>query len=144
MKDTDQFEDNIVDALMGAAAYRTEEQLREITIVRGEQALFKFRIHGLTEDEFVRCRRQNTKNRGKRDEEINWVRYSAQVVYEATVADDKKLLWQNHEVRDRLGVSSAVDVVLKVLTPAERAKIVEAVESISGFDDDLDGMIQNL
>lgn len=144
MKDTDQFEDNIVDALMGAAAYRTEEQLREITIVRGEQALFKFRIHGLTEDEFVRCRRQNTKNRGRRDEEINWIRYSAQVVYEATVVDDKKLLWQNHEVRDRLGVSSAVDVVLKVLTPAERAKIVEAVESISGFDDDLDGMIQNL
>ena len=146
MKDIDnQLEDNIVDALLGAAAYRTEEQLREINIVRGERTFFKFKVHGLTEDEFIRCRRQNTKNRGRRDELVDWIRYSGQVIYEATTADDKKRLWQNHDVWDGLNVASGVDVVLKVLTPAERAKILEVIESISGFDDiDLDTLVQNL
>ena len=142
--DIERTETNIVEALLGAAALRTEETLREIHIIRNDRELFKFKIHGLTEDEFSKCRKQNTKNRGRRDEETNWARYSAQVVYEATVADDKKNLWQNHEVWQGLNVASGVDVINRVLTPAERAKVVEAVESISGFDDNLDDMIKNV
>lgn len=144
MSTNERVEKNIVDALLGAAAFRTEEKLCEIKIVRDERELFKFKIHGLTEDEFTKCRKQNTKNRGRRDEETNWTRYAAQVIYEATVAEDKKLLWQNHEVWDALNVVTGVDVVNLVLTPAEKTKILEAVENISGFDDNLDGLIKNL
>lgn len=142
-RELDNFENNVVDALLGAAAFRTEEKIRVVRIIRNERELFSFKIHGLNEDDFARCRKQNTRNRGRRDEEVNWTRYAAQVIYEATVADDKKLLWQNHEVWQRLNVATGVDVVYNVLTPAERAKIVETVESISGFDDNLDELIKN-
>lgn len=144
MSTNERVEQNIVEALLGAAAFRTEQKLCEIKIERDGKILFTFKIHGLTEDEFTKCRKQNTKNRGRRDEETNWTRYAAQVIYEATVADDKKLLWQNHEGWQALNVVSGVDVVNQVLTPAEKSKILEAVESISGFDDNLDGLIQNL
>ena len=144
MPNNEHSEKNIVDALLGAAAFRTEQKLCEIKIVRDDKTLFTFKIHGLTEDEFTKCRRQNTKNRGRRDEETNWTRYAAQVIYEATVADDKQRIWQNHEVWDALNVASGVDVVNAVLTPAEKTKILEAVENISGFDDNLDGLIKNL
>lgn len=140
----EQFETNVVDALLGAAAFCTEEQLRQVRIIRNERELFTFKIHGLNEDEFARCRRQNTRNRGRRDEEINGSRFTAQLIYEATVAEDKKRLWQNHEVWEKLNVASGIDVVLKVLTPAEKSKIVEAIEAISLLDDNLDDLIKNV
>lgn len=143
--DLEAFENNVVDALLQAAAYRTETVQREIHVVRNEVELFKFKIHPLTEDDLSKCRRQNTKNRGRRDEETNWSRYASQAIYEATDADDKKRLWQNPEVREKLNLASGVDVIQAVLTPAERAKIFETIESISGYDnEDLDGLIQNL
>ena len=108
----EQFETNVVDALLGAAAFCAEEQLRQVHIIRNERELFTFKIHGLTEDEFARCRKQNRRNRGRRDEEFDTSRFTAQVVYEATVAEDKKRLWQNHEVWQKLEVASGIDVVL--------------------------------
>ena len=138
------FETNVVDALLGAAAFCTEEKLRQVRIIRNEREIFSFKIHGLTEDEFARCRRQNTRNRGRRDEDVNGSRFTAQLIYEATVAEDKKLLWQNHEVWQKLNVASGVDVILKVLTPAEKTKIVETIEAISLLDDNLDELIKNV
>ena len=142
--ETEKFETNVVDALLGAAAFCSEEQLRQVRIIRNERELFTFKIHGLNEDEFARCRRQNTRNRGRRDEEVNGSRFTAQLIYEATVAEDKKRLWQNHEVWEKLNVASGVDVILKVLTPAEKSKIVEAIEAISLLDDNLDDLIKNV
>lgn len=143
MNDEKIFENNIVDALLNAAAFRTEENLREIVIKRDERELFRFKIHGLDEDTLNRCRKSATKNRGRRDEEVDWSRYSAQVIYEATVDDDKKTLWQNREVWQKLDAVTGSDVIYKVLMPAERAKIIEAIESLSGYDGDLDLQIKN-
>ena len=143
-RDFEAVENNIVDALLGAAAFRTEANLREIHIIRDERELFKFKIHALTEDELLRCRKLSTKNRGRRDEETNWNLFTAQAIYMSTVDEDKKLLWQNKEVWQKLGVASGVEVITKVLTPSEKAKIFEAIETISGYDDELDGLIQNL
>lgn len=139
MKDIEQ---NIVDALLGAAAFRTERNTATVRIIRDDTELFSFEVGGLTEDEFNRCRKLNTKNRGKRDEETDWSRYAAQVIYEATSADDKKRIWQNKEAWERFNVASGVDVVNYVLMPAEKSKILETIESLSGFNDDLDNIIQ--
>ena len=140
----EKFETNVVDALLGAAAFRAEEQLRKIHVIRDERELFTFKIHGLNEDEIARCRRQNTRNRGRRDEEVNGSRFTAQLIYEATVAEDKKRLWQNHEVWEKLNVAGGVDVILKVLTPGEKSRIVEEIEKLSLYDDDLDDLIKNV
>lgn len=137
-------ESNIVDALLNAAAFRSETNLREVVIKRGAIEMFRFKIHGVDEDTVNKCRKLATKNRGRRDETVDWLRNAANLIYEATVDDDKKRLWNNREVWQRLDCVTGSDVVMKCLTPAERAKIVEVIENISGYDDDgLDDFIKN-
>ena len=60
-------EKNIVDALLGAAAFRRKEKLCQTFVERDGETLFTFKIHSLDEDEFAKCRKQNTKNCGRRD-----------------------------------------------------------------------------
>ena len=94
-------EQDIVAALLEAAQLRPDgdENYPEVRIKRGEKILFSFRIHGLTEDDFAKCRRQNLKNRGKRTEELDNGRFAAQVVYEATIDEDKEKIWTEKDRR---------------------------------------------
>lgn len=138
-------ENNIVEALMGAAAFRSNDNLREVVIQRGDRELFRFKIHGVDEDTVNKCRKLATKNRGRRDETVDWLRNAANLIYEATVDDDKQRFWNNREVWQKLDCVTGSDVVMKCLTPAERAKIVEVIENISGYDDNgLDDFIKNV
>jgi len=134
-------EQSIVECLTGAANYLADNGRAHIVI---ERAGFSFYVQGVNEDQTAKCRRLATKNRGRRDEEVDWSRYAAQLIYEATVPDDKKRLWDNKAVWDKLNCVTGSDVIFKCLTPAERAKIVTAIENLSGYDDtDLDGIIKN-
>ena len=142
-EELEEVESNIVDALLDAAAYRTgDDKKRIVNIKRNGRTLFKFTIEPLTEDEWRKCRRQNTAN--KRNAELNDSRFLAQAIYEATVEEDKRRIWQNKEIWEKLNVATGTDVVNIVLTPGEKAKITEVLSEISGYDDDLDGMIQSL
>lgn len=135
-------EQNIVDALLNAAEFRTNSEHRKITIAR---AGFSFEIRGVNEDQVKRAQKLSTLNRGRRDEQTDWGRYSAHLIYAATIDDDKKRLWDNKSVWDALNAVNGADVVYKCLTPAERAKIVTVVEELSGYDEtdvDIDEFIQ--
>ena len=119
-----------------------DDKKRIVNIKRNGRTLFKFTIEPLTEDEWRKCRRQNTSK--NRNGELNDSRFLSQAIYEATIDDDKRRIWQNQEIWDKLNVASGTDVVNIVLTPGEKAKITEVLSEISGYDDDLDGMIQSL
>lgn len=140
------FEGNIVDALLEAAAYRkSENNRREVVIRRNGKILFNFAIEPINEDTWRMCRRKNTSNRGKVSEELNNSRFLAQAIYEATIPADKQRVWQNQAVWQKLNVASGIDVVNIILTPAEKAKIIEVLEELGGYNDDgLDDMIRNL
>ena len=140
------FEGNIVDALLEAAAYRkSENNRREVVIRRNGKILFNFAIEPINEDTWRMCRRKNTSNRGKASEELNNSRFLAQAIYEATIPADKQRVWQNQAVWQKLNVASGIDVVNIILTPAEKAKIIEVLEELGGYNDDgLDDMIRNL
>lgn len=140
----DKVEGNIVDALMEAASFRTsEDNRRPINIKRNGKSLFRFTIEPLNEDDWSKCRRQNLRNKGKRNEELDNARYLAQAIYEATIDEDKTRLWKNPEVWRKLNVASGVDVVNLVLTPGEKAAIGDVLLDIGGFNDELDGIIKN-
>lgn len=140
----DKVENNIVDALMEAASFRTsEDNRRKISIKRDGKILFEFTIEPLNEDDWSKCRRQNLRNKGKRSEELDNARYLAQAIYEATIDEDKTRLWKNPEVWRKLNVASGVDVVNLVLTPGEKAAIGDILLDIGGFNDELDGIIKN-
>lgn len=138
-------EDNIVDALLEAASFRTgDDKRRKVVIKRNDKILFEFTIEPLNEDDWRRCRRENLKNKGKPTEELDNSRYLAQAIYTATIADDKKRLWNNREVQLKLNVANGVDVVNMVLTPGEKAKIGEVLLDIGGYNDELDDLIKTL
>lgn len=141
--DEQNFENNVVDALLGAAQFRANPVHRKITI---ERAGFSFEIHGVNEDEVARAQKLSTKNRGRRNEETDWGRYAAQLIFFATVDEDQKRLWNNREVWEKLDCVTGADVVYKCLTPAERAQVVSVIEKLSGYDDsdlDIDDAIKN-
>lgn len=144
MNDKPTFDENsIVDALLGAAEFRLNSEHRKITIAR---AGFSFEVCGVNEDQVKRAQKLSTINRGRRDEQTDWGRYAAQLIYFATVDDDKARLWDNRSVWQALNAVNGADVVYKCLTPAERAKIVEVIEKLSGYDDsdiDIDAHLKN-
>lgn len=142
--DIEKIDNNIADVLLGAAGYLDDESKKKtINIVRKGKALFSFMIEPIDEKTIERCRRQNTKNRGRRNEEFDGNRYVAQLIYESTCAEDKKRLWQNKEVWDKLNVANGADLILKVLTPAERAELENIMIDMLGFNEDLTEMVKN-
>lgn len=143
-EERDVFDGSIADALLGAAAYKEgDDKRRKVVIKRRGRELFSFTIEPLDEGTFERCRRQNTKNRGRRNEELDGSRFVSQLIYEATTAEDKKRLWQNKEAWEKLNVASGADLIQKVLTPAERSELEQALLNMLGYAEDLTEMIKN-
>lgn len=138
MKETDneQLEQSIVNALLEAGSWRKDDVRREIIIRRGEKNLFTFKVEPLDEDGWKKCRRQNTRNKGKRTEELDDSRFLSQVIYEATIAEDKERLWKNRDVWKDLNATNGIDVINFILKPGEKSKVVEVIAGISGYDDD--------
>lgn len=138
-----EIEDNIVAALLEAAEYRSPEEY-PVVIKRGEKELFRFKICALDENTWRKALKENTQNRGRRSEDLNAYRYFSQLIYNATVPEDRERLWKNRKVWEKLNVASGVDAVNLILSPAEKQKLVEALEKISGYDESsLDDLIKN-
>ena len=132
-----ELEQDITSALLEAYEFRNarNKETRRIKIVRNGKILFSFEIMALDGDQWQKCSRQNTRNRGKRTEELNNDRFMSQVIYEATVDEDKERVWKNKEIWAKMNVASGVDVIDKLLIPGERNTIVEAIQKLSGYDD---------
>ena len=137
-----QFDGNLADALLKASDFKNELEA-EMKIVRNKVLLFQFKIHPLSEADYNRIREKNIKHRGKKDEKLDLVRYRSNLIYEATTDEDRKRLWNQREIWDKLDVASGVDVITEVLNPGEKQKIIDAIDAISGYSDDLDGIVKN-
>ena len=139
-----EYEGDIISALVETASYKDDDrETRKIKIARNGVLMFTFRVRPLTEEEFNKARRQNLKNRGRRNEEVDYARQRSQVIYMATIDEDKKRLWNNKEVWNKLNVASGIDAVGEILKYGEKIKIGEVIEEISGYDDKLDEIIKN-
>ena len=74
-------------------------------------------------------------------EKLDVTRYHSQVIYEATVPDEKLggvKVWDfNRAVLwEKLNVASGVDAIDAILKAGEKDKIIEQIEAISGFSSD--------
>lgn len=145
------FEGDILNALLAAANYQNDEnEIFTIRVIRAGTILFSFRIHPLSEEEYEHCRKKNTRYvRNKRvgvtvPEKMNSVRYRSQLIYEATIPEDRKKLWDNKQMWDALNVASGIDAIDKILKSGEKDKILEQLDAISGYDNsDLEETTKN-
>ena len=147
-------EEDFIQGLINAAGYHQEEKQR-IEIVREGKLLFAFRIRPLSEEEYERCKKKNTKYvRNKRlgttvPEETFVVKYRASIIYQATVMEDRESLWDNHDVWDSmksmgLPVMNGLDVIEYSLKAGEKDKVIEAIDNLSGYgDSNLEEVIKN-
>nr|DAX35123.1 MAG TPA: tail assembly chaperone protein [Bacteriophage sp.] len=135
------YDGDILHALLAAANYQqSEDETYTMRVVRKKVVLFTFRVRPLSEEQYDRCREKNTKYvRNKRigvkvPESTNSVRYRSQLIYEATIPEDRAKIWDNKQMWEKLNVASGVDAIDKILMSGEKDKILEQIDAISGFD----------
>lgn len=141
-------EDELLRGLLEAAQYRNEEAT--IEVARKGKVLFQFRIRPLTEAEINECREKATKYvRNKAGipvtEQFNAPRFRSMLIHKATVEEDRKKLWDNQDVWNKLNVVSGLDVIDAVLLPGEKTAIVDKIAEISGFgmENELEELAKN-
>ena len=133
--------DEILKGLLAAAAYENDEnEIHPIEISRSGKTLITFRIHPLSEEVFNKCRRKHTNYKRNKQlgikfaEDTDASRYRSELIYEATVKDDQKNIWENRDAWRKLDCLNPVDLIDKVLKAGEKDAIIDKIEAISGYD----------
>lgn len=107
---------------------------------------FRFRIRPLSEKEWDACRERNTKYSKNRrlggmrlPESTNTTGYHTDLIYSATVDEDRAKLWDNKRLWQAVNAVTGRDMVDKLIPFAgKKQAIVDRIEAISGYDDDED------
>mgnify|MGYP002518579278 CR=1 FL=1 len=146
-------EEDFIQGLIDAVGFRDTETQR-IEIVRGGKLLFAFRIHPLNADDYNRCREKHTKYvRNKQlgmrfPENTDSTKYRSEIIYQATVKEDREKLWDNKTIwealRDReVQIMGPLDVIEYSLLAGEKDRVLEAIDNLSGFDTNLEEVTKN-
>lgn len=147
-------EEDFIQGLIDAAGFVSEETQR-IEIVREGRLFFAFRIRPLSSEEYEKCRRKHTKyvrNKQlgmKMAEDTDRVKYQSALIYEATVEEDRKNLWDNRKVWNALNatkdrIMNGLDVIEYSLKAGEKDRILEAIDKLSGYEsNNLEEVVKN-
>lgn len=143
-------EEDILKALTDQSQHDDMVERIEVTFGRTK---FSFRIRPLSEKEWDKCRERNTryqKNRrlgGMRlPESTDTTGYHSDLIYTATVAEDKAKLWDNKRLWTAVNALTGRDMVDRLIPYAgKKQAIIERIEAISGYDaeDDYDETVKN-
>lgn len=127
----------VLEAMETMTAYETFE------VVRGSKNLFSFRVRGLDDSEFEKCRDQATKVAKDRrlgnlavPKEFNSAKFNSLVIYSATHPDDCKVVWDNKDLWQKANVVAGWQLVDKVLRRGEKERCIEFIEKLSGYTDE--------
>lgn len=146
-------EEDMIRGLIEAADFKSDDTKR-IEIARRGKVVFSFTVRPLTEDDYQRCRKQWTKKiKNKRlgipmQGDTDIVKYRDSLIYEATIPEDRKKLWDNKQVWSALNnkgfqIMNGLDVIEYTLKAGEKDLVVEEIDSLSGFGDDLEETAKN-
>ena len=124
-------------------AMETIIEYKDFEVIRDGKKLFSFRVRGLDDSEFERCRDQATKVVKDRrvgniavPREFNLAKFNSLVIYTATHLDDKKVIWDNKDLWAKADVVTGWQLVDKVLKRGEKEKCIELIEDLSGYADE--------
>ena len=134
-------EDEILRALTDKEQH--EDRVETSTVLFGKTT-FSFRIRPLSEKEWDKCRERNTKYSKNRrlggmrlPESTNTTGYHSDLIYTATVDEDKAKLWDNKRLWAAVNAVTGTDMVDKLIPYAgKKQAIVERIERLSGYDED--------
>lgn len=127
----------------GAGAYE------KIQIRRAGKLKFEFRIRPISEEESIACHDHATKfaprKRGqpKREIETNTAKFRSWLIYTATVDEDRAKTWDQKQAQEALDVLCGVDMIDAVLLSGEKDRIIDRINEISGYGDDMEETAKN-
>ena len=148
-----QNEDVILQDVAGVLeAMETIIEYKVFEVIRDGKKLFSFRVRGLDDSEFEKCRDQATKVAKDRrlgnlavPREFNSAKFNSLVIYSATHPDDCKAIWDNKDLWQKANVVTGWQLVDKVLKPGEKEKCIELIEELSGYsDEDAESTVETL
>ncbi len=122
---------------------------RKIQIKRNGVLKFEFRIRPISEEESLACHDHATrfaprkKGQPKQAIETNAAKLRSWLIYTATVDEDRAKTWDNKKAQDALNVLNGVDMIDAVLLSGEKDKVIEVLNDISGYGDDMEETAKN-
>ena len=135
---------------MAAASYKTDmDEVATIQIVRHKAVVLEFRIRPLSEDEYAKIRKRNTnykknKANGLRiAESVNSADYRSELIYEATIEEDRAKIWDRADAWDKCNVVNGIGLVDVVLKAGEKDAILEKLDEISGVTPSMEDVAKN-
>lgn len=144
------YEDDILGGLLAAAAYKdSEEETHPVEICRNGVVFLKFRIRPLSEDEYNRCKERHTKYvRNKQfgirlPEKTDTIAYRNDLIFEATVEEDRQKIWMNREAWKRLDVINGPELIGRVLKAGEKDAVLDLIDKISGYSSVEEDTVKN-
>ena len=144
------YEDDILGGLMAAAAYKTDmDEVAKIQIIRHKAVVLEFRIRPLSEDEYVKIKKRNTnykknKANGLRiAESIDSADYRSELIYEATIEEDRTKIWDRTDAWEKCNVGNGIGLIDVVLKAGEKDAILEKLDEISGFTPSMEDVAKN-
>jgi len=142
-------EDDILHGLLELGKSKEQsDSYRKIQIKRDKKLYIEFRIRPISEDESQECWRMATKyasrkpNEPKKAIETNASLFRSYIVYTATIPEDKPKTWDNKQVMAAFNIFQGVEMIDKVLHAGEKARIIDIIDEISGFDSDLEAEVK--
>lgn len=143
-------EQDILRGLIEAGTEKDDESTyRKIQIKRGGVLKFEFRIRPISEEESLACHDHATKfaprkkGQPKREIETNSAKFRSWLIYTATVDEDRAKTWDNRKAQEALNILQGVDMVDAVLLSGEKDRIIDVINEISGYGDDMDETAKN-
>jgi len=147
-------EADLINGLLEASGYEEcEDILQPVEIRRAGKLLFVFKVHPLGEKEMMKLRKESTnlyknpagKHLPKIEGDIRMDEFRSRKIYAATIDKDKAILWDNPQVKASLNkkleakgkpILESWEIIDHVLMAGEKFKISEAIDTISGYDDE--------
>lgn len=111
--------------------------------------MLSFRIRPMGEDEYLKCKKDNTNYKRNKQlgtrvaESVDAARYRAQLIYEATVEEDRDKIWDNRDAWKNLNVLNGTDLVEVVLKSGEKDEILAKLDEISGYQPTMEDVAKN-
>lgn len=150
-------EAEIINGLLAAANYKEDEDnIQAIEIKRNGKKFFEFRVRPLGEDELMAIRKlcvkkyNNPAGKGlpKIEGDVDLPVFRSRKIYAATVEEDKKLLWNNPQIKQSfkakgIDILEGHEMVDKVLMAGEKDKISDIIDELSGYSADLTEYAKN-
>ena len=70
-------------------------------------------------------------------------KFRSWLIYAATVDEDRAKTWDNKQAQEALGVLQGVDMIDAVLLSGEKDRIIDRINEISGYGDDVEETAKN-